>query len=288
MDTSVPFFSLVLCSINRTSELDCFLKSAASQHYERLEIIIVDQNKDCRLVPVIEKYESVLKIRRVHSAPGLSRARNVGLALARGEWIAFPDDDCIYPADLLNKIASTSAAHPKYDGISTLVTDENGNFSAGGYMGSTQARITKSNIWRCAVSPSIFLKRAAVGQTLFDERLGAGSGTCFGSGEETDFLLSIINGGAICIYIPTLVVHHPVYNGEWDTDRAWKYGCGMGAVLCKHGYSHIHACYYAGLQIIRVIQSFLFLRFRKGLFHFIQACGRISGFMKFKQITAQR
>lgn len=42
------------------------------------------------------------------------------------------------------------------------------------------------------VSCSFFVKREKVGKLRFDERLGVGSGTRFGSGEETDFVLNLI------------------------------------------------------------------------------------------------
>ncbi len=39
-------------------------------------------------------------------------ARNLGLALARGELVGFPDDDCLLPAGLLDRVSAGFAADP--------------------------------------------------------------------------------------------------------------------------------------------------------------------------------
>lgn len=73
----------------------------------------------------------------------------------------------------------------------------------------------------------------------FDERLGVGAGTAFGSGEETDYLLRAISKGFRLEYLPGLKVHHPNSLAVWDrrtVRRARDYGAGMGLVVRKHGY----------------------------------------------------
>ena len=42
---------------------------------------------------------------RLRSARGLSRARNAGLAHVEADLVAFPDDDCVYPPGLLERVA---------------------------------------------------------------------------------------------------------------------------------------------------------------------------------------
>ncbi|MPN49512.1 hypothetical protein SDC9_197133 [bioreactor metagenome] len=66
---------------------------------------MVDQNPDDRLLPILGDYENLFPVRRFRSAPGLSRARNVGLEQITGEVIAFPDDDCTYPPGILRSVA---------------------------------------------------------------------------------------------------------------------------------------------------------------------------------------
>jgi len=69
----------------------------------------------------------------------------------------------------------------------------------------------------------------------FDESLGVGSGTPWGSGEETDYLLRALAAGFRLFYDPTLCVYHeqPVRN---NAALGFSYGMGMGRVLRKHHY----------------------------------------------------
>ena len=94
----MPRFSLIVATKNRTDDLLTLLGSLRSQLMQSFEILIVDQNPDDRLIPVLSQFAD-LPIRHLHSKPGLSRARNVALPLCTGDIIAFPDDDCWYPSE---------------------------------------------------------------------------------------------------------------------------------------------------------------------------------------------
>ena len=53
-------------------------------------------------------------------------ARNAGLAAASGEIIAFPDDDCWYPVDLLNRIDDWFNANSQYAVLAVGALDNDG------------------------------------------------------------------------------------------------------------------------------------------------------------------
>src|SRR5574340_342784 len=94
-------FSLVLATVGRTAELERFLDALERQTCPDFELLVIDQNPDDRLRPILNRHRGRFEIKHTRSATGLSRARNVGLRLARGEIVAFPDDDCWYPTTLL-------------------------------------------------------------------------------------------------------------------------------------------------------------------------------------------
>ena len=101
-------FSLIVCTRDRTEELKRFFVSIVNQVGDiRREIIVVDQNTDERLAPIIQDFEDRLRIKYIRSGTGLSRGRNLGLQCARGAIIAFPDDDCAYPKTLLSDVCGT-------------------------------------------------------------------------------------------------------------------------------------------------------------------------------------
>ena len=272
-------FSLILCTVGRTTVVRKYLESlAAQQDPPPFEVILVDQNKDGRLLSIIADFKHLFPIRRYTAERGLSRARNVGLNYAEGEIIAFPDDDCTYPAMLLRSVSDRLEADD-IDGISILVTDHSGRLS-GSFMYRTPRQISFRNVWRCGVSISIFVKRTSAAGVRFDETLGVGSGTVYGSGEETDYLLNLIRAGKRLDFRPELVVNHPVFIGPWTLKRGYLYGNGMGRVLHKHHYSFFRALYSASLQLVRAFLALLMLNFPRMMFHLAMACGRIIGYLR--------
>ena len=272
-------FSLILCTINRDEVLREFFRSLARQQDPpSFEVILIDQNPDERLLPIIAEFEQFFPIRRYTATPGLSHARNIGLGYAQGEIIAFPDDDCMYPENLLKSV-SDYLSEERIDGISTLVTDQHGHFS-GSFMYRSFRRISFHNVWRCGVSISIFVKRKAIGDIRFDESLGVGSGTVYGSGEETDFLLNLIKAERHLDFRPDLVVNHPVFIGPWTLKRGYLYGNGMGRVLYKHHYSVFRVFYFIMLQLARAFFALLSLKIPKMMFHLAMAFGRFTGYFR--------
>jgi glycosyltransferase involved in cell wall biosynthesis len=231
-------FSLVLATVGRTDEVARFLASLEAQDYRDFELIVIDQNDDERLTPLLKIYRDKFRFLHVRSARGLSRARNVGLKLANGDVVAFPDDDCWYPAGLLSKVAGVLESNPEIDGVTGRFTDGDGR-SEGRWLDRSML-LNRYNIWRGAISFSIFLRRRvvdAVGQ--FNASLGVGAGTPWGASEETDYLLRSLQHGFKLKFLRDLVLHHPVKTVDFDENarnRQQKYEAGIGRVMRMNGY----------------------------------------------------
>lgn len=98
------FISAVIPTLNRPDPLRRALRSAIAQELPsgvRYEIVVIDNSTDANardvvsdLIAQAKKSNSAAAIRYVSEPnPGLSNARNAGIAAARGDWIAFLDDD---------------------------------------------------------------------------------------------------------------------------------------------------------------------------------------------------
>src|SRR4051794_21640954 len=96
-----PLVSVVVPTHNRASLLARTVRSIARQHLSELEIIVVDDgSRDATAVAACSADARVRVIRHAH-ALGVSAARNRGVAEARGQWIAFCDDDDLWAPDKL-------------------------------------------------------------------------------------------------------------------------------------------------------------------------------------------
>ena len=118
--TMTADLSLVLCTYGRANEVDKFLKSIYTQTIKPAEIIIVDQNEENILSDVIKEWQAKLPIlqRRV-LFKGASKARNYGAKRAKSSFIAFPDDDCLYPHELVENIIKLFQLNVEVDTIIT-------------------------------------------------------------------------------------------------------------------------------------------------------------------------
>ncbi len=91
-----PFVSIIVCTRDRTEQLQRCLLSLSKQSYPSYEIIVVDNaprtSDTANLLQ--ERYKNARNVRYVReNRPGLSWARNCGLHAAQGTIVAFTDDD---------------------------------------------------------------------------------------------------------------------------------------------------------------------------------------------------
>lgn len=234
-------FSLILGTVERTDELRYILSSLNAQTYQDFELIVIDQNPDDRLVHILAPYSDKFPIVHLRSKRGLSRAKNLGLSHVSGDIVGFPDDNCQYPSDLLERVARFFAAHPDIDGLNGRSADEDGRDSNGRYHRES-GPIDKYNLWNRSIAYNVFLRASIARNARFDEKLGPGAGTLWGAADEMDYLLQLLDRGASLYYDPDLVAIHPspiaevVKRNQELLHRAYTYGNGMGYVLRRYEY----------------------------------------------------
>jgi Glycosyltransferases involved in cell wall biogenesis len=87
--------SIIVPVYNSKNELDKCLKSICNQTYENLEIICIDDGSTDGSSQIIDKFvKKDTRIKVIHKKNGgESSARNTGLKIATGEYIAFCDCD---------------------------------------------------------------------------------------------------------------------------------------------------------------------------------------------------
>lgn len=158
---------------------------------------------------------------------GISIARNIGIKNSKNEWIVLLDDDVIVLDDFFIKLeANILPSDLFYYGNIYLegTTKPYVNFSIRG-------RQLDYFSYNRVCSVALVISRKAFNKIgLFDVRLGTGS--YFGSCEESDLILRALKTGIQIKYLPDHNVWHPI--PSFPHGKAFRYGAGLGGMYRKH------------------------------------------------------
>lgn len=101
---NLPYVSIIVAVFNGENVIDDCIQSLLAQDYpkDKYEIIVVDNNSKDKTAEVIKKY--LVRYVLEDKIQGPSAARNAGVAVAKGEFLAFFDADQVAEKDWVKKI----------------------------------------------------------------------------------------------------------------------------------------------------------------------------------------
>jgi GT2 family glycosyltransferase len=238
--------SIVVCTVDRPSDLEDCLKSLGPFRGVGAEVIVVNNGPRGALVEQIAQRHAARVV--LEPERGVSRARNAGIRAAQGSILAFLDDDSVADPNWLPLLVA-----PFHDvGVlavagsiqsQTLADPVSETFD---YLHRAQFPESQLIVDGNAERRTFPMRSALVGNAnmairreafdrfgYFDTRLGRG--TRIGSGEEPDLLLRILLGGAKIAVEPTARIQHR-HSTERRALRRWAFqsGCAHTAILTKH------------------------------------------------------
>ena len=282
MADSNPRISLVVSTVGRTWELSRLLDSLLAQEFKDFDIVVVDQNLDDRIAPILEQYCSKLIISRIQTPKrrGISSGRNDGWRQACGEFIVFPDDDCWYPPWFLAK-GIRSLDSTKAELVSGRFADETGR-SINGRFASRAHFITRQSVWTAQSESATFYRRKLLENVGgFDEELGIGSPLPWQAAEGPDFVLRALEHSAVCYYDPSLYGFHFEYDLDDPTGKMRRkgrmYGRGMGYVLRRHHYGFFSLLHWALRPLVTAFLSAIRGRIHRVTYSLSVSIGRTEG-----------
>lgn len=234
----LPDISIIISTKNRPDHLSQCLNSIRTQTYQSYEVIILDQNIDNRTTRVCKssKIHNLIHIR--HIAGWKTTALNTGLKYAKGQLIAFTDDDCIVSSGWLRNIKKYFQNNPKSVGIFGRVTPY-GNPPKEHPIHPQDINLSKMKIVK---KPHAFLfSELGNGNNMvfrkhifnevggFNEWLGVGA-PCGGGGEDGELAYRILKMCYPLTYNPSVLVYHNRWLTQKESGHMQNvYSCGSTA-----------------------------------------------------------
>ena len=210
MEQEQPFFSIIVPTFNRPTQLVTCLQSLACLDYprERFEVIVVDDGSQTPLKTLAASFSNRLDIILIpQSHGGPAKARNMGAKKAKGEFLAFTDDDCIPTANWLQTLSACfSGTRNVMIGGKTLNALPNNLYST-----ATQLLIDYLyQYYNPYPDDAHFFttNNLAMPSDLFRSVYGFDTAFPLAAGEDRDFCDRWLHFGKRVIYAPEVVVYH--------------------------------------------------------------------------------
>lgn len=271
-------FSLVVPTLNRQFEVEAFMQGLDRQTFRDFEVILVDQSRTDLFDEIVARYSHKWPVKHVRSDIRKPRhGCNLGARQAVGEIIAFPDDDCIYEPDTLERVDAYFRKTGNQGFITGAVLNLDGAPTAMGRWLKQSQPLNRSNIWTGLIEFNFFMPRDLFEQVGgFDENLGPG--TSFGSCEGPDLALRLMSLGVNGYHDRSLLVRHTDKSSTVNGSRAYDYGTGMGYVLRKSHASMRTVLTFFIRPLGGALLSLLRRKSDQAAYYFRTLLGRLTGY----------
>lgn len=224
-DFETPTISVAVCTRDRPDDLAKCLESIAALRAAPLEVLVVDNAPatDATARLVAERFPGFRYVRE--EVPGLDHARNRAIAEARGEIVAYTDDDVVVDPGWTEALARVFGEDPavglvtgliepaELESEAQLLFERYGGFGRGCVRSYLQGPRGAPLPWHLVGAGQLGAgANMAIRRGLFDEigrfdpALDVGTPTLGGGDHEIFF--RCLRSGMICLYEPTAVVRH--------------------------------------------------------------------------------
>ena len=255
--SSAPFVSVIIATRERTEKLVRCLDSLRELAYPKFELLVVD---NCRETDSTERAvrayaDGKIDIRYLYEDErGLGAAHNRGLAEARGDIVAFTDDDVEVDQHWLAELAAPFLSVPGVGGVTGLILpaeldtpaqvmlESHGRFSKGFLSRDIDLnqnrpadRLFPFTVGRLGSGANMAFDTAFLrGIGGFDPALG--TGTFARGGDDLAALFRLLVAGRTLAYRPGAIVWH-YHHRDFDAvvNQADGYGVGLGAYITSVG-----------------------------------------------------
>lgn len=174
---AIPLVSVIIPTYNRMDFLVQAIDSVLEQTHSDYEVLVADDGSTDGTADRLLRYGSPVRHLRLEHAGRPSATRNRALAVARGDLVAFLDDDDVWLPTKLERQVTLLQREP---GVGMVYTnarflDEDGNHSEPMF---DRDRLSQGNVFddliaHCFIHPSTVVMRRSIGERVgwFEESL---------------------------------------------------------------------------------------------------------------------
>lgn len=223
----LPLITVAVCTRNRTDDLAHCLEHLMQLDYPQLDRIVIDNapSSDATERLVRERFPDIRYARE--DTPGLDWARNRAILEARGEIVAYTDDDVMVDAQWARAIGEVFAENPHVMAVTGLVLpyeletepqvqfEQYGGFGRGtirrwfgvNAAGGERAANGHANAGRFGTGANMAYRRSVFEQIgPFDPALDVGTVT--NGGGDLEMFFRVLKEGFMLVYEPRAMVRH--------------------------------------------------------------------------------
>ncbi|MFI5036188.1 MAG: glycosyltransferase [Acidimicrobiales bacterium] len=249
-DADLPAVSVVVPTIVREPDrLVRTVDSLLGLDYPRIEVVVVDNRPDAS-GDDLARLLAGRAVRIAHEpTPGISGARNRGVAESSGEILAFTDDDVVVDPRWVRALAMRMVLSPEVGAVGGLVCpealDEPAQLWFEEFYGGFSKTLRRSVVSLARPDPAdplfpyapgrygagcnmAFRRSALAGIGGFEPALGTGT-RARGGEDLAAFLRVVLNGGVVAFEPAALVRHHHRATPREFRRQVFGYGVGLTA-----------------------------------------------------------
>jgi GT2 family glycosyltransferase len=288
--SELPSVTVAICTKDRPSDLRRCLASCVSIRDQVLEIVVVDNASSTDETRRVAEAAGVRYLRE--DTPGLSAARNCAIASARGEVIAFTDDDCEATPEWIPALLEPYRDRAVGGVTGRTVLPQSAQRAqqiigrqSGGSRGMKGFRIHPGDADR------VFNRAiAGIGANMSFRRevLQATGGFPLelrSSGDDVYMFNAVLRAGASLVYAPDAVVaHHHRETIARHARRTFRYGRDAAVVYAWLAIERSNAALFAFnvarevvVRVRNIAASLITVSFARALFNATALGGMVTG-----------
>ena len=238
---SAPSTSVIIASLGRNALLETTLEEVRRQVEEiEGEIVLVindaeEEFSESQRKAWTEQVDHLLFV----ATPGKSYALNAALKVARGEFLAFTDDDALPARDWLEKLVAPLRADPELMGCGgrvlpvypvggpptwyrRLVARSDSTFLGPHHDLGPEPQVYEPDGFTVPFGANCAFRRSAFEEHRYRPDLGPSRETGLRGGEDTELACRLLLEGKRLEYRPEPVVYHPVTHDRMTMEYVWQ------------------------------------------------------------------